>query len=204
MHIVGAIDPAPSVTLGSLFYPTNYPTAHHPKIGLVASERAVLANAANRFKLHEQYDNNHASLLIIGHADVRGSKRYNMKLSERRAELVKNYLVSQGIPANEMQIRADGKGEQLSKSDVLKLQLVDVQKPDKWMMHHPRVTWFAYNRRVDIVLEPSGQQSTKAFPNDAPDARILWQRPEPRLQKVEVAANSAATAAALHAALKKN
>ncbi len=204
LHIIGAIDPAPSVTLASLFYPTNYPTAHHPRIGLVASERAVLANAANRFKQHEQYDNDHASLLIIGHADVRGSKRYNMKLSARRAELVKNYLVSQGIPANEIRLRADGKGEELSKSEVLKLQLADAQKPDKWMTHHEQVTWLAYNRRVDIVLEPSGQRSTKAFPNDAPDARILWQRPQPRLKKVEVAANSAATAGALHAELKKN
>ncbi len=203
LHIVGAIDPAPSVTLASLFYPTNYPTAHHPKIGLVASERAVLANAANRFQQHEQYDNDHASLLIIGHADVRGSKRYNTKLSERRAELVKNYLVSQGIPANKIQIRADGKSEELSKSEVLKLQLVDAQKPDKWMTYHPKVTWLAYNRRVDIVLEPSGQQSMKAFPSDAPDARILWQRSQPRLQKVEVAANSG-TGATLHAELKKN
>ncbi len=203
LHIVGAIDPAPSVTLASLFYPTNYPTAHHPKIGLVASERAVLANAANRFQQHERYDNDHASLLIIGHADVRGSKRYNTKLSERRAELVKNYLVSQGIPANEIQIRADGKSEELSKSEVLKLELVDTQKPDKWMTYHPKVTWLAYNRRVDIVLEPSGQQSMKAFPSDAPDARILWQRSQPRLQKVEVAANSG-TGATLHAELKKN
>jgi len=204
LHIVGSIDPAPSVTLASLFYPTNYPTAHHPKVGLVASERAVLANAANRFKLHEQYDNDHASLLIIGHADVRGSKKYNMKLSERRAELAKNYLMSQGIPANEIRIRADGKNEELGKRDVLKLQVADTEKPDKWMTKRPEVTWLAYNRRVDIVLEPTGQQSTKAFPNAAPDSRILWQRPQPRLQKVEVAANSGATAAILHAELKKN
>jgi OmpA family/PEGA domain len=203
LHIVGSIDPAPSVTLASLFYPTNYPTAHHPKIGLVASERAVLVNAANRFKLHEQYDNDHASLLIIGHADVRGSKKYNMKLSERRAELVKNYLVTQGIGANEIQIRAEGKGEELSRNDVLMLQLADAQKPDKWMMNSPQVTWLAYNRRVDIILEPTGQRSTKAFPNAAPDARILWQRPQPKLQKVEVAAKSGTTAT-LHAELKKN
>jgi OmpA family/PEGA domain len=203
LHIVGLIDPAPSVTLASLFYPTNYPTERHPKIGLVASERAVLANAANRFKLHEQYDNHHATLVIIGHSDVRGSKKYNMKLSERRAELVKGYLLSQGIPANQMKIRADGKGDELSKSDVLKLQVADAQKPDKWMKNS-QVTWLAYNRRVDIILEPTGQQSTRAFPNSAPDARILWQRPQPKLQKVEVAANSGTTAPTLHAELKKN
>jgi OmpA family len=190
------------VTLASLFYPTNYPTARQPKIGLVASERAVLANAANRFKLHQQYDNHQASLLIIGHADVRGSKKYNMRLSERRAELVRGYLLSQGIPAKQMQIRADGTGDELSKSDVLKLQVADTQKPDKWMKN-PQVTWLAYNRRVDITLEPTGQQSLKAFPNSAPDARILWQRPQPKLQKVEVA-NSGTTALTVHAELKKN
>jgi hypothetical protein len=32
----------------------------------------------------------------------------------------------------------------------------------------------------------------------------MWQRPEPRLQKVEVAANSVGTGTTLHAELKKN
>jgi hypothetical protein len=41
---------------------------------------------------------------------------------------------------------------------------------------------------VDVILEPAGQQSTEAFPNDAKDARILWQRPAPRLKAVEMAA----------------
>jgi hypothetical protein len=57
-------------------------------------------------------------------------------------------------------------------------------------MNQDKSTWLAYNRRVDIVLEPAGQQSTQSFPNDAPDARTLWQRFEPDLQKVESAANS--------------
>ena len=31
LRIVGSIDPAPAVTLASLFYPTNYPDRHHPQ-----------------------------------------------------------------------------------------------------------------------------------------------------------------------------
>ena len=204
LHIVGSIDPAPPVTLASLFYPTNYPGAGHPKIGLVASEKEALLDAANRFQKHEQYATDGASLVVVGHADVRGSKKYNLKLSERRAKLVKSYLVSKGIPADKIQTRAEGTQQELSEKEVSTLQNEDSQRPGKWMMHHTRATWLAYNRRVDIILEPTGKQSTQAFPNDASDARILWQRAEPSLRKVELAVNSATTGKTLQAGMKQN
>ena len=37
-------------------------------------------------------------LEVEGHADSRGSTEYNQNLSERRAESVRSYLVSQNIP----------------------------------------------------------------------------------------------------------
>jgi OOP family OmpA-OmpF porin len=49
------------------------------------------------------------SIIDVGHADRFGSDRYNLKLSMRRAESVKAYLVSQGVPAN--RIFTDGKGK---------------------------------------------------------------------------------------------
>ena len=54
--------------------------------------------------------------------------------------------------------------------------------------------------QIDIILEPSGQQSTEAYPNDAPDGRVLWQRSTPSLKAVETSeriqggAQAAATA----------
>jgi len=198
VHVVGSIDPAPPVTLASVFYPTNYPTARRPKIGLVATEKEALAEAANRFKSHEEYDNDNASLMIVGYADIRGPKTYNLKLSARRARLVKNYLVSQGIPADKIKSRAEGKRRELSAKQVAMLQRKDAEKPEKWMMSHAQDTWLAYNRRVDIILEPAGQQSAKAFPNDASDARVLWQRAQPGIRKVETASSAANTSAALH------
>jgi hypothetical protein len=43
--------------------------------------------------------------------------------------------------------------------------------------------------------------STESYPNEASDARILWQRSEPSLKKVELAAKNAAAAGLLHAGL---
>lgn len=204
LHIVGSIDAAPPVTLASVFYSTNYPSARHPKIGLVGAERGALSDAANRFKNHEQYDNDHATLMVVGHADVRGSKKYNLKLSERRAELVKSYLVSQGISADKIQIQAEGKRQELTNKEVVALQKQDAQTPEKWMMHHSKTTWLAYNRRVDIVLEPTGKRSTEAYPNDSSEARILWQRAQPSLRKMESTANSTTTVVSLNAQPRAN
>mgnify|MGYP000305104351 CR=1 FL=1 len=48
-------------------------------------------------------------IALTGHADRFGSDAYNQKLSERRVNAVKDYLVVKGIPANRM--TAMGKGE---------------------------------------------------------------------------------------------
>ena len=48
-------------------------------------------------------------IIAIGHTDSIGSKAYNQKLSVRRANAVKAYLVSKGIEAN--RIYTEGKGE---------------------------------------------------------------------------------------------
>ena len=48
-------------------------------------------------------------VIAIGHTDSIGSDAYNQKLSVRRAEAVKGYLVSKGIPAN--RVYTEGKGE---------------------------------------------------------------------------------------------
>ena len=47
-------------------------------------------------------------IIAIGHTDTIGTKEYNQKLSVRRAEAVKAYLVSKGIEPN--RIYTEGKG----------------------------------------------------------------------------------------------
>ena len=54
-------------------------------------------------------------VIAIGHADSIGSDAYNQKLSVRRAESVKAYLVSKGIEPN--RIYTEGKGEKQPVAD---------------------------------------------------------------------------------------
>ena len=54
-------------------------------------------------------------VIAIGHTDSIGSDAYNQKLSLRRSEVVKAYLVSKGIEKN--RVYAEGKGEKQPVAD---------------------------------------------------------------------------------------
>jgi OOP family OmpA-OmpF porin len=54
-------------------------------------------------------------VIAIGHADWVGTDEYNQKLSVRRAESVKAYLVSKGIEPN--RVYTEGKGEKQPVAD---------------------------------------------------------------------------------------
>jgi OOP family OmpA-OmpF porin len=54
-------------------------------------------------------------IIAVGHTDSVGSDAYNQKLSVRRAEAVKAFLVSQGIEKN--RIYTEGKGEKQPVAD---------------------------------------------------------------------------------------
>lgn len=200
LHVTGSIDPPPPITIASVFYPTNYPRPKHAKVGLVSSEESVLSNLATNFQNYTQYEKQ-AKLTLVAHADLRGSKKYNQALTERRAEAVKDYLVAHGLSPDIISTRAMGKNHQLDIKKVEMLQTKNPHKPEKWMKHDEKATWLAYNRRVDIVLEPQGQQSTEIYPDNAPDARILWTRKEPSLKRVEEAGKTSVSAAQVAADL---
>ena len=50
-----------------------------------------------------------SEILIEGHADEQGTREYNLALGARRASAVRNYLVSRGVPTNQVQIVSFGK-----------------------------------------------------------------------------------------------
>jgi outer membrane protein OmpA-like peptidoglycan-associated protein len=54
-------------------------------------------------------DNPNLRIMAVGHTDSIGSDAYNMKLGERRARAVANYLTSQGVSSSRIDIRSEGK-----------------------------------------------------------------------------------------------
>jgi len=55
-------------------------------------------------------------IVATGHTDRLGSARYNQKLSEQRALAVKNYLVSQNIPASRIQTKGRGETQPVTRA----------------------------------------------------------------------------------------
>ncbi len=49
------------------------------------------------------------TFILEGHADERGTREYNFSLSARRAQTVRDYLISRGIPANRFRVVSYGK-----------------------------------------------------------------------------------------------
>lgn len=54
-------------------------------------------------------------IIAVGHADRFGTDKYNQKLSEKRAESVKAYLVSKGIEPNRVYTEGKGKKQPVTK-----------------------------------------------------------------------------------------
>lgn len=184
LHIVGSVEPIPTVTLQSVFFPTAYPTPKNPTVGLVKSQQLSLSDLAAGFKKYLEYDPD-AKLSIEAYADIRGSRNYNQDLTERRVERAKQYLIDQGVPADKIETAAYGKDRPMAKSDVKNLEANNPQKAPRTRERRPTAMWYAYNRRADIVLLPSGKKSTQYFPNAADDSGLIWQVPSPALRKVE-------------------
>lgn len=53
-------------------------------------------------------DNPELKIKLVGHTDNIGSEKFNLRLSQQRAQTLKDYLVQRGV--NESRIEADGKG----------------------------------------------------------------------------------------------
>jgi outer membrane protein OmpA-like peptidoglycan-associated protein len=150
----------------------------------VPSQQEVLTNLASGFKQYLEYDPD-AKLSLGGFTDERGSNKYNDALSEFRVQLVKDFLVSQGIAAEKIDTSAYGKQKPLDKATVSDLQGRNPNQPPEKRVRDSRTTWLAYNRRVDVVLIPTNAESEKFYPNQASDSDILWQRPKPPRTAVE-------------------
>ena len=72
---------------------------------LTTQARATLDKQAQWLTNYSQY----SQFTIEGHADERGTREYNIALGARRAQTVRDYLVSRGIQAQRMRTISYGK-----------------------------------------------------------------------------------------------
>jgi peptidoglycan-associated lipoprotein len=72
--------------------------------GLSDDTRDKLSRNADLLKSNAQF-----SVTVEGHADARGTSEYNLALGERRANAVRDYVTSLGVPANRLRTISYGK-----------------------------------------------------------------------------------------------
>ncbi len=182
VRLVGSIESIPEITLTSVFFPTGQPNQRDPEAGLVQSQQEVLARTAEAFKKYLEYEPA-ATLIILANTDERDSRAKNKELSQRRADVVKAYLTSAGIPDSKVETVAQGKDKPLDADTVKSLNEQNPNKPDQALGDFQDLVW-AYNRRVDIVLMPKQERSVQYFPGNAAEAKLLFDTDWPEQQDI--------------------
>ncbi|WP_028318052.1 OmpA family protein [Desulfobulbus elongatus] len=85
------------------------------------SELNRVANVLNNFP--------QTTIRVEGHTDTKGGVEYNQRLSERRAESVKNALAQRGVDSRRIEAVGYGKSQPISSSDAVNRRVVIVINP---------------------------------------------------------------------------
>lgn len=163
------------LALHSIYFATARPTEKNPTGGLVESQQEILTVLATDFQRYLTFKPD-AHLILSGHADPRGTAEYNMGLTQRRVDRAKSFLVEHGVPAGSIEVKVLGEEHQLT-ADEVKQQMQE--NPDltpeerQKMLSNLRIIVLANNRRVDVTLSTTGQQSVRRYPFNSRDALTL-------------------------------
>ena len=82
-----------------------------PQVSIFATNKSSLHSGA-KGTLNKQaayIKKSGLSVVVEGHADERGTREYNLALGERRANAVKDYLMSQGVSGSKVTVISYGK-----------------------------------------------------------------------------------------------
>jgi outer membrane protein OmpA-like peptidoglycan-associated protein len=168
------------LALHSVYFATAKPSIENPDAGLLASQEKTLNALAADFLIYLQSKPD-ARLTLEGHADRRGSMEYNQRLSERRVDRVRRFLVERGVPAGNIQTKAFGEQENLTDAQVRRAveRNPELSPEDRQrVLNNMRTIILASNRRVDITLSDAGQapqESVREYPFNAADSLTLLQ-----------------------------
>jgi len=166
------------LALHSIYFPTDRPRIENPDGGLLESQEQTLKLLADDFKNYLETKPD-AHLILGGHADARGTLEYNQALSERRVERTKRFLIEHGVPEANLETKALGEQQNLTEDQVKDAveknpELTPEQRQN--VLGNLRTILLASNRRVDITLSTTGQQSIREYPFNAADALTLLQQ----------------------------
>jgi outer membrane protein OmpA-like peptidoglycan-associated protein/opacity protein-like surface antigen len=166
------------LALHSIYFPTDQPRSENPNGGLLVSQEQTLKSLADDFKKYLETKPD-AHLILGGHADRRGTVEYNQALSERRVERTKRFLIEHGVPEANLETKALGEQHNLTEDQVKDAieknpELTSEQRQK--VLANLRTILLASNRRVDITLSTTGQQSIREYPFNAADSLTLLQQ----------------------------
>ena len=99
-------------------------------------------NTLNRFA-SDLNQTNYNDIRVAGHTDPIGSEEYNLALSDRRANTVREHLVGQGVPADHITAQGFGKTQ-------LKVTPEDCAGATS---REALIECYQPNRRVDVTVE---------------------------------------------------
>jgi OOP family OmpA-OmpF porin len=85
---------------------------------LTASSRPVLDDVADDLKKHPRL-----KVELQGHTDSRGTDAYNLDLSQRRADSVRDYLIAQGVSGLQLVSKGYGESEPIADNNTDKGRL---------------------------------------------------------------------------------
>jgi OmpA-OmpF porin, OOP family len=79
---------------------------------LTSTAKSILDSATGKINAHSS-----SHFTVEGHTDSNGSDEYNQVLSERRANAVRNYLISKGVSASSLSAVGKGESNPVSSND---------------------------------------------------------------------------------------
>jgi outer membrane protein OmpA-like peptidoglycan-associated protein len=107
---------------GNVLFATN-------KAELLPAAQAKLAQVADALKNQDDH-----AMVVEGHTDSQGTETSNLDLGQRRAQSVRDYLVSRGVSADKISASGVGQGRPIADNKTVEGR--------------------AQNRRVEIVVQP--------------------------------------------------
>ena len=91
--------------------PAYFQTSVGDRVFFAVDESSISDQASAILTAQGQWlnTNSNFSVIVEGHADERGTREYNLALGARRANAVREYLISQGVAGNRIRTVSYGK-----------------------------------------------------------------------------------------------